>query len=57
LACRFDRRVNIGRLSASDFADLNSARRVLDWQALARLRLDPPPVDEALVGREPGRSS
>ena len=55
LACRLDRRVNIGCLSARDFADLHATRRVFDRQALARLRLDPAPVDEALVGREPGR--
>ena len=48
---RVDRRIDIGGPSASDFADLNSARRILDRQALAGLRLDPAPVDEALVGR------
>ena len=52
---RFDRRIDIGGPSASDFADLNAARRVLDRQALARSRLDPAPADEALVGIEPGR--
>ncbi len=52
---RFDRRIDVGRLAARDLADLNATRRVFDRQAFAGLRLDPSPVDEALVGREPGR--
>ena len=52
---RFDRRIDVCAPPARDLADLDPARRVFDRQALPRLRLDPAPVDEALVGREPGR--
>ena len=43
---RNDRRIDIGGLPARDFADFNPARRVLDRQALPRLRRDPTSVDE-----------
>ena len=55
LACRLDRRIDIGGFPTSDCADLDPARRVLDRQALARLRLDPASVDEALVDRKPSQ--
>ena len=56
LACRLDRRIDICALPTSDFADLDSARRIFDRQAPARLRLDPAPIDEALVDREPSQT-
>ena len=55
LACRLDGRIDVGGGPTRDFADLNPTRGVLDRQALARLRLDPAPADEAFVGIEPGR--
>ena len=51
---RLDRRIDVGGCPTGDFADLDPARRVFDRQPRARSRLDPAPVDETLVDREPG---
>ena len=48
---RLDRGVDVRGLAARDLSDLNPARRVFQRQAFPRLRLDPAPADEALVGR------
>ena len=49
-----DRSVDVGACPARDRADLDPARRVLDGEARAGPGGDPAPVDEALVGFEPG---
>ncbi len=52
---RLDRSIDIGGCPTGDFADLDPARRIFDRQAPARSRRDPAPVDETLVGVEPGQ--
>ena len=47
--------VNVGASPARNSADLRAARGILERQKLVRLRSHPAPVDEALVGLEPGQ--
>jgi hypothetical protein len=51
----FHGQLNVDAPAAGDRTDLDSARRIFDRQARTGLRCDPAPVDEALVGVEPGQ--